>query len=166
MGCGFFCSVGPLATVRSTWSFLLVVSAGSPGSSWEQLYVLLFLSPFFLYSGRNCIGALPLPPVISLRYSNIFPILKRSQMFVNCSWVTTRTYRLKNIKVVCSNGSHVSQSLFFVPVFTLGHNFPYVVSLDPTRRVRAVKYTLSYSRDLFSSILRYFLFLYYFTLKY
>lgn len=139
MRCGFFCSAGPLATVRSTWSFLLVVSAGSPGSSWEQLYVLLLLSPSFLYSGRNCTGALPLPSVVSLLYSNIFPILKRSQMFVNCPWVRTRTYRLKNLKVVCRNGSHVSWSLFFVPVFTVGHNFPHVVSLDPTRRVKGNK---------------------------
>lgn len=110
--------------------------------SWLLLGTVIcpsFAFSFFSLFRKELHRCMPLPSVVSLLYSNIFPILKRSQMFVNCPWVRTRTYRLKNLKVVCRNGSHVSWSLFFVPVFTVGHNFPHVVSLDPTRRVKGNK---------------------------
>lgn len=88
----------------------------SPGPSGAVIHMYFFCFLLF-FAQEGAAQVVLLPPVVTLLYSNLFPILERSQTSVkllSCPWVRTRTYRLKNLEFVCSNRSHVSQSLFLV----------------------------------------------------
>lgn len=152
----FFCSIGPLRTVRSMYSFLLIASAGllAPLGTSDPCTIFLF-SPSFLSSQRNYTGVLHLPPVVSLLYSKLFPISERSQTVTSClclggfplhtsqhlihSLCKDQNSQAKKFEVLCSNRNNIFQGFFLASLFTVGHNFAQLVSLEHTRKVKAVE---------------------------
>lgn len=110
-GCCFFCSIGPVGTVKSTHSFLLIVSAGHSNLLGNSDPCVLFLfSPSFHLSQRNYTGVLSLLFVVSLLYSNFFFHF----------WKITDIYKLSVVVRATLNIPVSSWSAFPVRTWTYG----------------------------------------------